>query len=310
MQPVASESRTTKRNSGSARLRVTCFWQHDLKSLWGMGSAISPPQQLHSMIDGLLTTLKERGLRVAVLSGYGNEVAVERVIFDKGRESLTVEYTITEDQDEASHEALHGLDELHIVKEQRRLHRSVECILPNPEGWDIRISTRGSSESVTNLPWSAMASQEPNVQEGNLRVSTRVSFTVKHAAMPDSHSVLKVKLAIEPAGGSKGIRLNGLTHPVQERQIRDPVSVSMSNQLTQEASSSAEFSFRTASSVPSITTSEASGSSTPKPPPLLRVDSEGPRTMAADKSIMARIRRSYIYFSSLLQEPEAKWRRS
>jgi len=31
---------------------------------------------------------------------------------------------------------------------------------------------------------------------------------------------------------------------------------------------------------------------------------------AAEKSILARAKWSYIYFSSLLQEPEAKWKRS
>ncbi len=55
-----------------------------------MSPAISPPQQLHSMIDGLLTTVKERGVRVAVLSGYGHEMSIEAVIYDKGRESLTL----------------------------------------------------------------------------------------------------------------------------------------------------------------------------------------------------------------------------
>jgi hypothetical protein len=34
------------------------------------------------------------------------------------------------------------------------------------------------------------------------------------------------------------------------------------------------------------------------------------RTPAAEKSILSRVRRNYIYFSSLLQEPEAKWKRS
>jgi hypothetical protein len=41
-------------------------------------------------------------------------------------------------------------------------------------------------------------------------------------------------------------------------------------------------------------------------PTLTRTDTE--RSAAQTKSIQARIKRNYIYFSSLLQEPEAKWR--
>jgi hypothetical protein len=34
------------------------------------------------------------------------------------------------------------------------------------------------------------------------------------------------------------------------------------------------------------------------------------RSAAMEKSIVSRVRRNYIYFSSLLQEPEAKWKQS
>jgi hypothetical protein len=34
------------------------------------------------------------------------------------------------------------------------------------------------------------------------------------------------------------------------------------------------------------------------------------RPVAAEKTILSRVKRSYIYFSSLLQEPEAKWKRT
>jgi hypothetical protein len=43
-------------------------------------------------------------------------------------------------------------------------------------------------------------------------------------------------------------------------------------------------------------------------PELLRTTSE--RTAAGQKSILSRVKRNYIYFSSLLQEPEAKWKAS
>ncbi|TDL26649.1 hypothetical protein BD410DRAFT_530254 [Rickenella mellea] len=301
-----------RKSSNDAKVRITCFWQHDLRALWNFNPSSSLSQQLPAMVIGLLSTVIKRGSRVTKLTGYGHGVSVERLSYEIDREALTVEYAIIpEDRDNAAqtHEALHGLDELYTIKEQRRLERSVECVLPSADGWEIRITTRASSDKVAQLPWSAFAYRIiPSDQDPSSSSSSPVAFQVNHSPLPDDHSVVRTKISIEHSKASKGIRLNGVPQPVEDRQARDLIAFSMSNQLTQDASSAFDLSFHTGSSAASIN-SDVSSSSTPRKPTLNRADSMT-RTPAADKSILARVRRNYIYFSSLLQEPEAKWKRN
>ncbi|KAI5123211.1 hypothetical protein M0805_003977 [Coniferiporia weirii] len=291
--------------SGSKRIRITCFWQHDLKTVWNIGTPVSIPQQLSTMTFGLLDLVKKRQPRIPVLSGYGFGVSIERVAFDTGRDALTVDYAIVpEDPSQTAGSSMHGLDELHALKEQRRLQRSMEILLPSPDGWDIRISTRASSEAVAQLPWATSASKTHNA---------KIAFQIKHAPLLDDHSVLKVKLVLEFSGVLTGMRLNGLPHSLEDGLDRNPSSFVMSDQLLQDASSAANVSLSTAGASMATADSDASESSSLRKPPLLRTDSgvnavaRGP---AFDKNILARVRRNYIYFSSLLQEPEAKWKQN
>ncbi|THH03334.1 hypothetical protein EW146_g10462, partial [Bondarzewia mesenterica] len=137
--------------SSSSRLRITCFWQHDLRAIWNFGSSSSLSQQLASMALGLFKIVIKRGTRIPLLAGYGNGVSIERVRFETDREALTLDYSIIpEDDDRGGHppdpETSQGLDELHAIREHRRLTRTVEFSIPFSEGWDIQLSTRASSE--------------------------------------------------------------------------------------------------------------------------------------------------------------------
>jgi hypothetical protein len=268
-------------------------------------------QQLAAMVLGLLKTAIKRRSRVPLVTGYGNGVAVSRIRFDLNRESLMLEYSIIpEDEDhQATHspDNLQGLDELHAIREHRRLTRTVEFAIPVNEGWDVQISTQASSDKVARLPWSARAYR-------NSAVATSISspsdpnvllFRVNHAAVLDDHSLLKVNIVVERSASS-GLRLNGLPQPIESIEERNPSSYLMSQQMLQDATSTADLSFTTTSSNGTSTLSGSSGARTtlhpPRPP--------GARSAAQEKSILSRIRRNYIYFSSLLQEPEAKWKRS
>jgi hypothetical protein len=121
------------------------------------------------MVLGLFKTMERRGNRVPMLTGYGNGVSIERIRFQNDRQALTIDYAIhPEDEDavpQSSPENEQGLDELHAVREHRRLMRSIECALPSSEGWDIQISTKASSEKVETLPWTALATRGASSSE-------------------------------------------------------------------------------------------------------------------------------------------------
>ncbi|KAG6381811.1 hypothetical protein JVT61DRAFT_420 [Boletus reticuloceps] len=290
------------------RLRISCFWQHDLRAIWNFGSAATISQQLCTMILGLYKMVQKRGSKVPMLAGYGYGVGVERVRFQLDRQALTVEYLVhlEEDVGEESN-STQNLDEL---REHRRLTRSIEFLLPVSEGWDVRVTTKASSEGVEKLPWTAAAIRgkpAPLTPGGMVKPLELTVFRIMHSSPPDAHSILKVRVVLELSGPSSGIRLNGLPQTIQVVEERDLVSLfTAQQQLLQDASSIAGASIQTSSSVSSVGTI-GSGASPIRPHLVKDV---GERSAAAEKSIFSRVKRSYIYFSSLLQEPEAKWKRT
>ncbi|KAF9224120.1 hypothetical protein BS17DRAFT_780500 [Gyrodon lividus] len=281
--------------------------------MWNFGSSSSVCQQLCTMTLGLYKTVKHRGLRIPVLTGYGYGVGIERMMFQLDRQALTVEYSVhpeEEGSEENGTTNTHNLDEL---REHRRLTRSIEYLLPALEGWDVQVSTKASSENVEKLPWTATAIRAKPVPptSGGVGKSLELTlFSITHASLPDAHSILKVRVVLELSGPSSGIRLNGLPQTIQIIEERDPGSFStlqqQQQQLLQDASSTADVSFQTSSSVSSVGT--IGSGATPTMPHLMGAVTE--RSPAAEKSILSRVKRSYIYFSSLLQEPEAKWKRT
>ncbi|KAH9074795.1 hypothetical protein EDB83DRAFT_2353373 [Lactarius deliciosus] len=320
LPPVSSQQTspadTSTRKTNPGRLRITCFWQHDLRALWNIGTASSLPQQLASMVLGLLKTTIKRRSRVPLLTGYGNGVAISRIRFDLNRESLTLEYSvIPEDEDHHSTHSsdnLQGLDELHAIREHRRLTRTVEFGIPLHEGWDIQISTQASSDKVSQLPWSASAYRGSSAEAGSTSGgptsdTETLLYRVKHAALLNDHSLLKVQVVIERSASS-GLRLNGLPQSVESIEERNPAAYLMSPQMLQDATSTADISFHTVSSAATVRSTLSGSSASKGVSQPLRSTTE--RSAAQEKSILSRVRRNYIYFSSLLQEPEAKWKRT
>ncbi|KDQ19629.1 hypothetical protein BOTBODRAFT_126512 [Botryobasidium botryosum FD-172 SS1] len=306
--------------SGPTKLRVTCFWNHDLMTVWGIGGGALLPHNLPTMVIGLVKTVRKRGNRIPLVSGYGIGIGIEHVVFDSGRDTLKIEYAVSsEDEEEENLVGMRGMDDLQVVKERRRLERSVECSLPGLFGWDTRISTRASLPDVASLPWSVYASRTPSSPTA---VATRPSeshivFRLSHPR-PPPHAILKVKIVIELSGGTSGLRLNGLPHAVSMTESRDPSSFTISRQMLADAESVSQLTIDTNESGSgkgvggpgaggTVASSAASGSASTHQNPFLRSATE--RTPAAEKAILTLVRRNYIYFTSLLQEPEAKWSR-
>ncbi|OBZ73923.1 hypothetical protein A0H81_06441 [Grifola frondosa] len=308
IQLVQPQSGDQSQKSAIGKLRITCFWQHNLRAVFNFGSNSSLAQQLSAMTVGLFKIVQKRGSRVPLLTGYGNGVSIERIHFNIEREALTLDYSIVpEDEDQTPRSAEQGLDELQVIRESRRLTRSVEFVIPSSEGWDVQLVTKASSEQVSQLPWTAHATRSSPPSEPS---SGDVKFVlgIKHASPLDDHSVLKVRVVIELSGPSSGLRLNGIPQPIEELEDRSPSSYFVSQQMLQDASSTTDLSFHTQSSVPTVATSGSRSSIVPDRPQIVRTLTQ--RSAAAEKSILSRVKRNYIYFSSLLQEPEAKWKRT
>lgn len=247
--------------------------------------------------------MQKRGHRLPLLYAYGIGVTLERVFFDVGREALNVEYSIVhEDEDETSAHAVKALEDVNEAKARKRLERCIECILPDAIGWDVQVSTRASSDLVAALPWKVTASRTLTSSDSGHTV-----FRIRHSSLPDTQAILKVKMIVEISGSPSGLRLNGLPHPILDTELRDPTSFTLSRQMLQDTSSVSGLSFHSLSTGDS--SGEISASSTAPRRGFSRRDGVN-RTSAAEKVILTHVKRNYIYFSSLLQEPEAKWKRS
>ncbi|KAF7317793.1 hypothetical protein MKEN_00867200 [Mycena kentingensis (nom. inval.)] len=300
-----SEGTPRKRPSPGGRLRITCFSQHDLRTAWNLSTSSAALQQLSTMALGLFKTVVKRGVRIPKITGYGNGVSIDRIRYQVDREALTIDYAIIPEEEDHGASG-HGIDELHALREGRRLRRSIECVLPAAQGWDVQVSVKASSEEVERLPWSVRAirsSSFPSSTDDTMPLD-QIVVRLTHAPLIDEHSLLKVRVVVEISGPTAGLRLNGLPQIIQDVEERDPSSYFISQQILQDVSSTADLSFNTASSLHSGSSIKSTGStpSLPRPPT--------DRTVAAEKSILSRVKRNYIYFSSLLQEPEAKWRRT
>jgi len=287
-------------------------------------------------MSGLYTTVKERGYRIPVLRCYGNGVMIERMRFQVDRVALTLNYSVVADEGDHHFHATEGIDELHAIREARRLTRAVECTLPSSDGWDVQVSVRASSKEVERLPWSVKAIRNspssPTLDSGAPKPHDTITFQIKHSPLLDEHSVMKVQITIEKSGSSPGaLRLNGLPHKVETVEERDPSSYNhgmmIPNHIAQDATSAAQISLQSVStssvtgdSTMSVPSSLGGGSNKPSPLDLIPGPIPpgppapggpfGERSESAKKSILSRVKRNYIYFSSLLQEPEAKWKPS
>ena len=297
--PQSSPTEIKKPRKGG-RLRITCFWQHDLKALWGFGLSTSAlAQQLSTMTISLFKTVMKRGGRVAKLAGYGNGISIERMRYQIDREALVLDYAIIPDDDNHHETGLHGMDEVHALREHRRLTRSIECVLPTLEGWDVQVTLKGSSEEVEKVPWTAHAMRRSSM----FSVMEQVLLRITHGALTDDDAVLKVKVVVEVSGATRGLRLNGLAIQFHDHDERNPISHVISQKILQDVASAVDMTIQTStSSLGSVSTAGSAGEVVTRP--------NSDRSPAAQKSILSKVRRNYIYFSSLLQEPEAKWRRS
>ncbi|KAF5338035.1 hypothetical protein D9758_014260 [Tetrapyrgos nigripes] len=285
--PNSGEPSPKRRSSLGGRIRITCFWQHDLRAVWNIGSSSGMVQQLSTMVVGLVKTTMKRTTRVPKLVGFGNGVTIERVRFQIDREALTVDYAIIPEDEH------HPSEDLNDIREHKRLTRAVEFVLPGAEGWDVQVSTKASSEEIEKLPWTAHSLRSSSFPS-TLTPSApppldQIVLRLAHAPLINDHSILKVKVIIEISGPSSGLRLNGVPQTIKDHEERDPMLYRMS-QVLPDIMSTADVSFQTMSSVAS---SVASSSSTPVP--SIRISNE--RSQAAEKTILSR-------------EPEAKWKRT
>lgn len=262
----------------SPKLRITVFWQ------WSLKGAIfaTHHQQIAQLLSGFVEYVREKGDQIPLVASYGRCLEMSSTSFDRDIDKMSVEYAIiADDEGELKvDQAVKGLDELHKQKERRRLERAVEFSLPSTQGWDVKVTAKGQGEGV-DVGWVVGA------EGGNGRITLRVT----HGKVAKTEQLVRVTVSIQRLAGGKGIKVNGEPHAVTPAEPRNPTTLSPA--LIDDAASIGATSVATASTSGSYHSPQIPHPITP-----------GPSTI----QVMSLLRRNYIYFTSLLQEPEAKWR--
>ncbi|CAE6427256.1 unnamed protein product, partial [Rhizoctonia solani] len=326
----------------STKTRITLFWQHDLRNAftlsssspgttlpallpaiysvasaratraplvqrWGPKSVIDAVsydtgRALPALLPAIYSVASARATRAPLVQRWGPKSVIDAVSYDTGRAALRVDYTILPEEEHGEGNSGAG-------------QREVELWISPSHAWEAQISTRAASEAVSNLPWTVNASRSGPADGSGSEGADRTVMRVTHPPVPsNSASSLKVKLVIELGGGSKGtLRINGAPHAVSSARLAPRPVLEAGFALGVGADTLSNI-----SSSPGQTNGSGSISSTPAPSTQSRAPSisstipsglaSSTRTAAAQKSIQTLIRRSYTYFTALLQEPDIKWR--
>lgn len=262
------------------KARITCFWSWNPKGAWAVGGGV--PQHLPSLVVGLVDYVREGSEKVPVLLSYGPDVSVGAVGYDTARVTLSVGYAIVN---------------MGLFGENEGLRRQIEFGLSSTQSWDVQVQVRTQNgEESASTQWTSFVGQAPPSSTSST-APKRLVLRFAHARLASSEELVRINVSIErTSSSSPGVRINGIPvtiEPMAPLPTTRPV-------LTETASASG-ISLRTLSTLGTVdpmNTTEGSVDMTRNPG----------RSAAAEKSIASMIRRNYIYFTSLLQEPEAKWR--
>lgn len=283
--------------SGPNTMRISIFWAWDLRGAWlgmppgGLGWHVS------SMAAGLAKWVRSGSDRLPSLATYGTSIEVLSSSYDVSRDTLTLSYCIL------AEEALSPTkNEAQATAQQTRrdMGCSIEFSLPSTEGWDVKVAVKAQILGEgSSMAWRPSAIGD----------SRRVSLKVKHDRLVGADESLRATITIQRIAASSDVRLRINDEPFAIAPadndnvdvIEGPVAMGAPALATlDEAASLSGISISSSSSIDAAH-SEASRH---RPTESISQFSSSKRI----STLAAIVRRNYIYFTSMLQEPEAKWR--
>lgn len=261
---------------------------------------------LPELIKGLLNHVRESSDKIPLLKNYGNCVELLSNTFDPTRDTLASEYAIVvEDATarEAEDRAEKDLDTVHLLRSRRKLEAAVEFALPATEGWDVRVDVKGQTVSSSAESGKAESDDSPSSWRATAERSPRSQYTILsicHKQLQDADELVRIKVRIQRVVASRDLRLNDAALEVTQVEPRTPAS--LAQPLLEDTASISGISVATASTGSAASVSAANAGN------AANASRSGTPNLGFANQINSQIRRNYIYFTSLLQEPEAKWK--
>lgn len=301
---TVSSSSTTA--SAAGKIRITIFWQWTLK-----GAVFTTHHsQLASLLAHFVDFVRERGSQIPLVHSYGRGIELSSCTFEPSQELHTIEYAVVveSNDDDVSSGSEVAYDELMRRKERKRLERAIELSLAAKEGWDVRVTTKivgglGGSEA----DWTSTA----GLSNGGRGESGRIALRLTHAALANPNHLVRVSVLTQRLAGGKILKINGENVQIHAIESRDPSSsarrlVEVDDAASIVTTSTSALDSNVAVGSPGQNASGFSDSSRSAGRSASPALPASPSPVADEISSL--LRRNYIYFTSLLQEPEAKWR--
>ncbi|CDS01758.1 uncharacterized protein SPSC_00166 [Sporisorium scitamineum] len=290
----------------SLRIKVTVFWSWDLRGAWmGMPTG-GLGMHLPELIKGLLNHVRDSNDKIPLLTNYGSCVELLSNNFDPTRDTLATEYAIIVEDAvarQAEDRAEKDLDTLYLLRSRRKLEAAVEFCLPASEGWDVRVEVKGQSASVSSPDAPESAADTASSWRATAERSPESQYTllaIRHEQLRDAEELVRIKVKIQRVVASSDLRLNDESLPVTQVEPRTPAS--LAQPLLEDTASISGISVATASTGSAASVSAAHAGN------AANASRTGTPNLGFAHQINSQIRRNYIYFTSLLQEPEAKWK--
>ncbi|KAK4699219.1 hypothetical protein P7C70_g7044, partial [Phenoliferia sp. Uapishka_3] len=283
-----------------ARLTLHLQWTHK-------GATPNPTHATYStLLTSLVEHVRTKGSEVPLVKGYGTGIEVSSSAWERAVEMRVVEYCVLpDDADVPGMQAEDGMEGIEKRKEKKRLERTVEVGVGEGQGWDVRLGVKGVGDGVA-LGWTVVAEKEV-VEGASEDVLGRITLRIKHERIERADAMVRVSLTIQRLAGGKGVKVNGEAVAVEKRGPRD---VDLRKNLGEMWDDTATFDSARTSGTMSVTDSSSifgspNANESSSTLPLNANPGPSPNSSATIRSLL---RRNYIYFTSLLQEPEAKWR--
>ncbi|SAM85637.1 uncharacterized protein UBRO_08218 [Ustilago bromivora] len=304
-KPTASSASSSNLRS-SPTIKLTVFWSWDLRGAWMGIPAGGLGMHLPELIKALLSHVRESTDKIPLLNDYGNCVELLSNTFDPTRDTLASEYAIViEDAEarQAEDRAQKDLDTVHLLRSRRKLAAAVEFSLPASQGWDVRVDVKGQAAPSSTQSEGAGSDESSRSWRATAERSPRSQYTIlsiRHKQLQDADQLVRIKVTIQRVVASSDLRVNDA--PVEVTPVEPRTAASLAQPLLEDTASISCISVATASTGSAASIQAANPGSAANP------SRTATPNLGFANQINSQIRRNYIYFTSLLQEPEAKWK--
>ncbi|GHJ89029.1 hypothetical protein NliqN6_5431 [Naganishia liquefaciens] len=315
-QPPASSKVSSP--SDNDVLRITCFWNWNPQGTWAVGASV--PQHLPALLVGLVDFVTSDRAVIPGIAGYGRQISIHELRYDPTRNMLNLDYAVVPESCSAKAGGS-GVQAVDVGNFKTQNQKSIVLEMSGTHSWDIQLQRRSSSESGN--PWRPTLSHS-----GYDSLSKTLHLHIDHQEPKHDNDLIRILATVERTSGNPGdVWLNGalmtVTHDAPKiTEQADPLPHLSPRQIEDGASVRSDYSLDSSLIPDSVEFKGRSRSATLRsfsgidvalhrqPSMMLarnRKTARG-RSPAQEKSIGSLIRRNYIYFTSFLQEPDAKWR--